>query len=230
MFFIPYGTYENEPRQRFPYITALLVLANIAVFVIQVSILAEFGVAGLSAFFDQYAAIPADITADSPFQIGLVSSMFMHGDLLHIASNMVFLMAFGDNVEDRLGHARFLAFYLLSGLLATIIYVLFNMDSTVPLVGASGAIAGILAGYLMLHPKGQVKGLFVFIIIPFRLMLPAVFFIGYWFIVQLISGAASFDDVSDASGVAYLAHVGGFLAGLVLAPLFSLRERRTRRS
>ncbi|HSH55290.1 MAG TPA: rhomboid family intramembrane serine protease [Candidatus Limnocylindrales bacterium] len=228
MFFIPYGTREDQPRRHFPIVTVLLVLLNIAVFIYEAMLLAQFGGIGLDAFLGQYAVIPADIFDGTPLEISLLTAMFIHGGLLHILSNMIFLLPFGDNVEDRLGRVRYLFFYLACGLIASVVYSAFNANSLTPLVGASGAIAGVLAGYLALHPRGRVKGLFFFFIILFPITLPAFVFIGYWFITQIFSSVASFGAgaASDAGGVAFLAHVAGFLAGLVLAPLLAPKEQR----
>jgi membrane associated rhomboid family serine protease len=224
MFFIPYGTREDTRKIRFPYITALLVAANIAIFIVELYMLATYGESGLNDFIMRYAAVPADFTDGTPLEIGLVSAMFLHGGLLHILGNMIYLLPFGDNVEDRLGHVRYLIFYLLCGFIATLVYTIFNLGSTTPLVGASGAVAGVLGGYLVLHPRGRVKGFFFIIILLIPLTLPAILFIGYWFVMQLFGSVASLgaDAVSSAGSVAFLAHVGGFLAGLVLAPLMAL--------
>ena len=226
MFFIPYGTIEDTRKRRFPYITALLVIVNVAVFALEVSLLYSYGEAALASFINSYAAIPADLTDGTPAEIGLFTAMFLHGGLLHIVGNMIYLLPFGDNVEDRLGHFRYLLFYFLCGLAGTIVYALFNAGSTVPLIGASGAIAGVLGGYLALHPKGRVKGFFFIIVLLIPLTLPAVLFIGYWFVMQLFGSVASLgaDAVNSASSVAFLAHVGGFIAGLVLAPLMAQKR------
>jgi membrane associated rhomboid family serine protease len=223
MFFIPYGTREDTRKQRFPYITALLVLVNVAVFIWEIFIIATLGEPALAGFLDRYAAVPSDITDGTPLEFGLLTSMFLHGGLLHIAGNMLYLLPFGDNVEDRMGHFRYLLFYVLCGLIATLIYTLFNTGSNVPLIGASGAIAGILGSYLVLHPRGRVKGFFFIIILLIPITLPAVLFIGYWFVMQLFGSVASFGigDASTSGGVAYLAHLGGFVAGLVLTPFFA---------
>jgi membrane associated rhomboid family serine protease len=222
MFFIPYGTRENEPRRTFPYVTVALVIINIAVFALETYLLVTQGESGLTTFLGRFAATPNQITSGSPLEIGLLTSMFLHAGILHIVGNMIYLLPFGDNVEDRLGHIRYIVFYVLCGLIATLTYVLFNPGSATPLLGASGAIAGVLAGYLALHPRGVVKG-FLFIIILFiRIDLPAFLFIGYWFIMQIFSSVASLGGAEESSGgVAFMAHVGGFIAGLVLAPLFA---------
>lgn len=228
MFFIPYGTREDTPRSSWPFITALLVLISVAVFALEISTVARSGEAGLNDLIMRFAAVPADLTDGSPLEIGLLTAMFLHGGLLHLLGNMIFLLPFGDNVEDRLGHFRYLVFYLLCGLAATIVYTIFNRSSTVPLIGASGAIAGVLAGYLRLHPRGQVKGFLFIIILLIPITLPAFLFIGYWFVMQIFGSVASLgaDAVSNAGGVAFLAHVGGFLAGLILAPLMAPASRK----
>lgn len=227
MFFIPYGTREDTRKQRFPFVTALLVLVNVAVFIWQLMIIVNLGEAALGSFLDRYAAVPSDVTDGTPLEVGLFTSMFLHGGLLHIVGNMLYLLPFGDNVEDRMGHLRYLLFYILCGLLATLIFIIFNPGSDVPLIGASGAIAGILASYLVLHPRGRVKGFFFIIILLIPITLPAILFIGYWFVMQLFGSVASFgiDDVSSGSTVAYMAHIGGFLAGLVLTPFFAPKKK-----
>lgn len=223
MFFIPYGTREDSRKSLFPFVTALLVAVNIAVFAFEVYMLAVYGENGLNDFINTYAAVPSDITDGTPLEIGLLTAMFLHGGLVHIIGNMLYLLPFGDNVEDRLGHIRYLLFYLLCGLIATLVYTIFNSGSGTPLIGASGAIAGVLGGYLVLHPRGRVKGFFFVIILLIPLTLPAVLFIGYWFVMQLFGSVASLgaDAVSSAGSVAFLAHIGGFLAGIVLAPLLA---------
>jgi membrane associated rhomboid family serine protease len=229
MFFIPYGTRETVRRIRFPYVTLLIVLINVVVFIFETALLLNLGEAGLNSFLDHYAAIPADLTDSTPLEIGLLTSMFLHGGLLHIIGNMMYLLPFGDNVEDRLGHVRYILFYLLCGLAAVLVYTLFDPHSNTPLIGASGAIAGVLGGYLRLHPKGQVKGFLFIIILLIPVTLPAIIFIGYWFIMQIFGSVASLgsDAASSGTSIAFTAHVGGFIAGYLLAPLMALRLRRS---
>jgi membrane associated rhomboid family serine protease len=225
MFFIPYGTREHEPRRSFPFVTVAIVAINLVVFAYQVYLVGTYGESGLSEFINKYAIVPADILTYGWLQAGLVTSMFLHAGLLHFLGNMLYLLPFGDNVEDRMGHFKYLVFYLLCGLAAVVVHILFNRTSPVPLLGASGAIAGVLGGYLILHPHGTVKGFFVVIILFFRVDLPAILFIGYWFLIQIFSSAASLTGGTAAGGgVAFLAHVGGFVAGLLLAPLFAGRR------
>lgn len=227
MFFIPYGTREDTPRKTFPHVTALIVGVNVIVFAIEMSILYHQGDTGLNSFIMHYGSVPAKILHSSSFQIGLITSLFLHGGFLHIIGNMLYLLPFGDNVEDRLGHIRYLLFYVICGIVSTLVYSVFNYNSVVPLIGASGAIAGVLGGYLRLYPHGQVKGFFFIIILLIPLTLPAIFFIGYWFVMQLLGGLATLgaDTASPATTVAFMAHVGGFIAGWLLAPLMALKSR-----
>jgi membrane associated rhomboid family serine protease len=223
--FIPFGTREIIPRQRFPVITAALVVINIAVFVYQVMIQLTLGDTGLSAFMADFGVVPARLTGGALLEPGLVTSMFLHGGLLHIVSNMLYLLPFGDNVEDRLGHTRYLVFYLLCGIAASLVHVGFNPGSVVPVIGASGAIAGVLGAYLMLVPGGRVRGLLFLWVIVDTVELPAIVFIGFWFVLQLFNGLASLGvTTNESGGVAFWAHIGGFLAGLLLAPLLKKTE------
>ena len=222
MFFIPYGTVERTGRRHFPYVNVALVLINVIVFAVELYVLAVSGEHGFEQFLATYSFVPSSL-AHNFFQFTLISALFLHAGLLHIAGNMLYLLPFGDNVEDRLGHLRYLIFYLLCGITATLVYTAFNVNSTVPLLGASGAIAGVLGGYLALNPtKSQVKGFLFLIILLIPIRLPALFFIGYWFLMQVFSSLASLGAVTDQQGgVAFLAHVGGFIAGLILAPLMA---------
>lgn len=227
MFFIPYGTREDTPRKTFPHVTALIVALNVIVFGIEMTILYHQGANGLNDFINRYAAIPSKLFHGHPLQIGLLTAMFLHAGFVHIIGNMLYLLPFGDNVEDRLGHYRYLIFYLLCGLIATLVFCLFNANSNVPLIGASGAIAGVLGGYLRLFRNGKVKGFFFIIILLIPITLPAILFIGYWFIMQLFGSVASLgaDTASPGETVAFAAHVGGFIAGYLLAPVMALKSR-----
>lgn len=229
MFFIPFGTKEKFTRILFPYVNISIVLLNLLVFVFEIYLLVIGGEALLAQFIDSNAAVPASIMQD-PIQTGLFASMFLHAGLLHFVGNMIYLLPFGDNIEDRLGHLRYLFFYLACGVVATGAFVLLNPDTTTPLVGASGAIAGVLGGYLALHPLGTVKGFLFIIILLTRVDLPALVFIGYWFLLQLFSTVSSFGSSDQVGGVAYEAHLAGFVAGLLLMPLFTLGKRRAAES
>ncbi|HEX9985492.1 MAG TPA: rhomboid family intramembrane serine protease [Thermoanaerobaculia bacterium] len=155
-------------------------------------------------------------------------SMFLHGGLMHIGSNMLYLWIFGDNIEDRLGRFRYLLFYLACGIVATLAHAFFNPASVVPAIGASGAIAGVLGAYLILFPHARVMTLIpIFFFITIR-HLPAVLILGFWFILQFFSGVGSLGvrDAQDTGGVAYWAHIGGFVAGMLLIVLFGGLKRR----
>jgi membrane associated rhomboid family serine protease len=218
---------EDRPRQRFHLIVLLLLLANVAVFSYQASL----GEDGFARFVYQYGAIPYELTRftdlpptiDYPVWVTAFTSMFLHGSILHIAFNMLYLWVFGDNVEDAMGHGRFLLFYLISGLGALVAQVAMNPGSQVPMVGASGAIAGVLAAYLVLFPGGRVRVLAFVVIIPLFFRLPALIVIGFWIVMQILAGYVSLGPSTDEGGVAYFAHIGGFFTGLVL--VFFFRKR-----
>ena len=226
---IPIGD-DPGPRRLTPIVTVLLVLANIGAFVYELS-LGERGVEGL---FRSAGIVPLefarnqDLPPPAPggnYYATLITSMFLHGGFMHIAGNMLFLWIYGDNVEDRLGHVRFLVFYLLCGLAASAMHIFFNWGSTIPSIGASGAIAGVLAGYLVMFPTATIRTL-VFLG-PFITItrIPALILIGFWFISQLFSGVASLGPSEQTSGVAFWAHVGGFIAGVPLVLLLRPAKR-----
>jgi membrane associated rhomboid family serine protease len=151
--------------------------------------------------------------------------MFLHGGWLHLLSNMLALYIFGDNVEDRIGHGRYLMFYLLCGLIAAVTHISFNSASLLPTIGASGAISGVLGAYFILYPRARVITLIPLFILPWFVEIPAVFYLGFWFLSQVWSGALSIVSGAQAvGGVAFLAHVGGFVAGLLLVRLFEQRR------
>ncbi|HNX40421.1 MAG TPA: rhomboid family intramembrane serine protease [Methanothrix sp.] len=224
--FVPTGTEEIIPRRKFPYVTAAIVALNSLVFIYELFILITGGSGGLNAFFETFGMVPSELFAGQsnplalPFYVTLITSMFVHGGLLHVASNMLYLSVFGDNVEEMMGPGFYIVFYLLCGLAASFAQIAADPGSQVPNVGASGAIAGVLAGYLLLLPTGTVR-IFVFLVLFSRMArVPALIFISMWFVLQLLSGVNSLGaraDSADMGGVAYWAHVGGFLAGLVLA-------------
>jgi membrane associated rhomboid family serine protease len=177
------------------------------------------------AFLSTYGAIPANVLRGLPPASWqpLVTSMFLHGGWAHLGFNMLYLWVFGDNVEDAMGHLGFLVFYLVTGLAAALVHVAVNPTSTVPLVGASGAIAGVLGAYLVLFPGSRILSL-VFIVVFIRLVeLPAVLVLGLWFVLQVVEGLAAWSDPGVAT-VAWWAHVGGFLAGVMLVRLFARRR------
>jgi membrane associated rhomboid family serine protease len=202
---------DHNPSGRIPFITYLLIGLNVWVFI------QMFGLndAGLEAFFNRYALFAADILRGQNL-LSLLTHMFLHGGLGHLGGNMLFLFIFGDNLEDRLGHFKFLLWYLFCGLGATLLQILVDPASTIPMVGASGAIAGVMGGYLLLFPKEKIDLLFSFGYHLDTITVPAYTMLGYWIIAQALSGFGSL-AVSDMSmgGVAYFAHLGGFLSGLL---------------
>ena len=221
----PLGTEEYPPRRRFPIVTATIVALNIAVFFYELSILLTGGQDALDVFFQSYGEVPAAVTTGQsiliPFYFTLFTSMFVHAGFSHLGFNMLYLMAFGDNVEDRLGRLNYLFFYLITGLAAALTQIAIDPASQIPSVGASGAIAGILAGYIIFFPKGIVR-MFLFFVIFFTITrVSAVLFIVFWFIAQLFIGAASLGvATAQTGGVAYWAHIGGFVTGLALALIY----------
>lgn len=220
MLFLPIA--DDNPTRRTPYVTWTVMALCIVVFLWQQSLTPLEQRAALLS----YGVIPAVLfgVRDLPPQLDMIpgwasifTSMFMHGGWLHLGGNMLYLWIFGNNVEDSMGHGRFIAFYLLCGVLAALAQSVAAPGSTIPMVGASGAIAGVLGAYLLLHPKANVR-VFVWIIIFFRIInVPAMVVLGIWFIMQFLSGATT---AADAGGVAFLAHIGGFVAGSALIPVF----------
>jgi membrane associated rhomboid family serine protease len=212
---LPLGD-DNTGRRIVPLVTYALIVINVLFFLVELS-------AGES-FIRDWAIIPRELVTNPAGElITLFTAMFMHGGWLHLLSNMLYLWIFGDNVEDRLGHTRFLIFYLLCGVAATFAQVLINPDSNVPNLGASGAIAGVLGAYLVLFPRGSVRVMMGRSVIP----MPAIVVIGFWALLQVVSLFGVTDQTGG--GVAYMAHVGGFVAGLVLVMLFGGLQSRLRR-
>ena len=203
---------DNTQRRSFPVVTYVLIALNVLMFLVELS--------GGDQFVQEWAFIPARFSADPMGQaVTIFTAMFMHGGWLHLFGNMLFLWIFGDNVEDRFGHLQFLIFYLLVGIAATLAQFAMAPHSSVPNVGASGAIAGVLGAYILMFPQSRVNVLLGRQIVA----MPALIVIGLWIALQLFSevGAlASTDETSDVGGVAYMAHIGGFLAGFLLTFLF----------
>jgi membrane associated rhomboid family serine protease len=202
---------DNSQRRSFPYVTTTLIALNVLVFLLELSEGEQFIV--------DWAFIPARFSQEPGADaVTLFSAMFMHGGWMHLIGNMLFLWVFGDNVEDRIGHGKFLAFYLLAGLAATFAQYTFNPASGIPNVGASGAIAGVLGAYLLMFPQARVNVL----IGPRVVEMPAFIVLGLWIVFQLISGVGTIaytDESADTGGIAYMAHIGGFVAGLAMALL-----------
>lgn len=215
---------DQIPTRRFPVVNYLLIAVNILVFLLTV-------LAGSSqeAFINRFAMIPANFADGVSLGdvITIFTSMFMHAGLAHIAGNMLYLWIFGDNVEDALGHIGYLIFYLVGGVVASLTHILTNSGSQIPTVGASGAIAAVLGAYLVMYPQSRIV---TFIPLGFFMRLttvPAVVVLGLWFLLQLFTGVFSFGG-ADVGGVAVWAHVGGFVAGVVIAKLLSSRGRPER--
>jgi len=206
---------DHNPSEKTPYVTYALIVVNVVVFFSYWPLFSD--PRALNALFATYAMTPANLMQGGEWST-LVTSMFLHGGLMHLGGNMLFLYIFGDNLEEELGHTRYLGFYLLSGLLAGGAHVIAAPYSPIPTVGASGAIAGVMGAYLLMYPKARVDVLFIFIIFFKIFPIPAWIMLGLWFGLQLFSG---FGGDPQAGGVAYWAHAGGFIAGIVLiAPLW----------
>jgi membrane associated rhomboid family serine protease len=221
---------DENPSRHTPWMTWLLLTANIAVFGYQFAVLTSGGEEAFVQLFYRLGLVPQWLTDTSmwgamaiPAPLTVFTAMFVHGDLFHLGGNMLYLWVFGDNVEDAMGPFRFLVFYLLCGIGAAAAQVALMPGSDVPMVGASGAIAGVLAAYAVLYPTAQVLTL-VFVLIFIRVMyLPAVLLLGIWFLIQLVSAGGS-----SAAGVAWWAHIGGFLVGLLLVRVYARRHPRRR--
>jgi len=200
---------DNTSRKTVPLVTYALIALNVLFFFLEQS--------GGDAFIGKWAFVPRRFLAN-PFGgfLTLFTSMFMHAGWVHLGGNMLYLWIFGDNVEDRFGHIKFIIFYLLSGLAATLAQLAFSLGSNVPNLGASGAIAGVLGAYILLFPQGKVRVLQGQQVIQ----VPALIVIGIWIVLQFFSGIGSIANTAQTGGVAYMAHIGGFLAGFVLTFLF----------
>jgi membrane associated rhomboid family serine protease len=204
---------DNTSRRTQPVVTYALIALNILFFFVELS--------GGDAFIETWAFVPSRFLANPAGDfLTIFTSMFMHGGWLHIGGNMLYLWIFGDNIEDRFGHLRYLVFYLLCGIAATIAQLAFSLGSGIPNLGASGAIAGVLGAYILLFPQRRVNVMLGYSVTQ----MPALIVIGLWFVLQLFSGIGSIASSADTGGIAYMAHIGGFIAGVVLA--FILRGNR----
>jgi membrane associated rhomboid family serine protease len=200
---------DHNPSGRTPYVTITLVAINILVFLGYFLPLSEFE---LNLFFRDWGLVPARLRFGDGYET-ILTSMFLHGGWMHLFGNMLFLWIYGDNLEDRFGHAGFLVFYLAAGFAAAGLQIYADVDSRLPMVGASGAIAGVMGGYLLLFPRAKVDVLFIFIIFFRIFAIRAWIVLGLWFAIQLIFGVST---PTDGGGVAYWAHAGGFMAGLLM--------------
>jgi len=207
---------DDSARRTFPLVTYLLIALNVLFFFVEM--------AGGDAFIGKWAFVPSRFLANPVGDLPtLFTSMFMHAGWLHLGGNMLYLWIFGDNVEDRFGHIKFTLFYLVCGLAATFAQLAFSLSSNIPNLGASGAIAGVLGAYLLLFPQEKVR------ILQGRqvIQVPALIVIGLWIVLQLFSGIGSITSTAaDTGGVAYMAHIGGFLAGVVLTFLLRGSTKR----
>lgn len=221
---------DDNPTRSIPWVTIALIAANVGVFIYETTLDAR----ALETFWHTWSVVPARLLAEplaAPGVVTVFTSMFMHAGWVHLIGNMLYLWIFGNNIEDRLGPARFVLFYLVSGIVGASAQVMAAPSSTVPMLGASGAIAGVLGAYLLLYPGASIVTIIpVFFFIEVA-RVPAYLVIGFWFVLQLGSGLASLGAASATGGTAWFAHVGGFVAGLVLAmPVwYGARRRRTRR-
>jgi rhomboid family protein len=222
---------DNPPSRTFPVVNYTLIAINLIVFFYELSLgnCTAFQQCELNNFIDRRGVVPDLYTNGGLESVALdpFTAMFIHAGWLHIIGNMLFLWVFGDNVEDAMGHVRYLFFYLLCGYLASVAHVYTNVDDVIPAIGASGAISGVLAAYLIIFPRATVTVLIPFLFfIPTQI--PAFLMIGFWFFLQIAYGAAAFDpDTANTDGTAYFAHIGGFAAGLVLVWFLRRRAART---
>jgi len=216
---------DDNPRRTVPVVNVILIIVNVLMFLWELSLGRNIE----RALF-QVAFIPRHFWAPGHFAAEMTSifvSMFLHGGLLHLGGNMLYLWIFGDNIEDRLGHFRYLIFYLACGFIATMSHALANPSSSVPSIGASGAIAGVLGAYLILFPHARVLTVIPIVVFITVREIPAIIVLGLWFVLQLFTGVGSVGAVDDtAGGVAYFAHIGGFVAGMLLVFVFGGRRPR----
>jgi membrane associated rhomboid family serine protease len=248
---------DDIPTRRFPILTVAIILINIGMFFFFQGAYVE-DEQHFNERVVEYGAIPYEITHPgdqcteaanaetlvcegqpgvageapdlAPTWLTLLTSMFMHGGLLHLGGNMLFLWIFGNNVEDSMGPVKFIAFYLLGGLAATALQVVIDPGATVPTVGASGAIAGVLGGYLILFPRARVVTLIFIVFFVTLVELPAVLILGFWFVQQVLFGWLDLNTAGEGGGVAYFAHIGGFVFGLVAIKLFADDRKRRRQT
>ncbi len=210
---------DKNPSGTFPYVTTGIIVLNVSVFIYEISLGPE-----LSIFLKQYGVIPLKVNHYSQSSgltiintfFPFISSTFLHGGFIHLIGNMWFLWIFGDNIEDKLGHFKYLIFYVVCGIIASSVHVIFNSQSNIPCIGASGAIAGVLGAYMVTFPHARVitiVPLFIFLQI---IELPAMIVLGFWFVIQFFSGMASISMSSSGRGVAWWAHIGGFVSGILI--------------
>jgi membrane associated rhomboid family serine protease len=229
---------DNRGRTITPFVNWILILANLGVFIYQITLPSG----DLERFLFAYGAIPIEITSAFPSLSSealpiygtIFTSMFMHGGIAHFLGNMLFLWIFGDNIEDAMGHLGYLLFYLAGGFSAALAHIAFDINGALPMIGASGAISAVLGAYLMLFPTGMVRVL-IFVGLPLIFAVPALVMLGLWFVTQLLAGVASLEGAGEAAGgIAFWAHIGGFVAGAILVWFFrdpyAVRRQKMARS
>ncbi|MBX7218899.1 MAG: rhomboid family intramembrane serine protease [Blastocatellia bacterium] len=226
---------DNIPSRTFPFVTVTLIVINVLAFIFELMLgpklngfLREFAVVPRHFFSDYYITASGGLRhiGLADLILPLFTSMFLHGGWAHVIGNMLYLWIFGDNVEDRMGHVKYLFFYLLCGMAASGAHILTNQESRVPSLGASGAIAGVLGAYLILYPKARVLVVLPLFIFWQIIEVPAFFFLGFWIVQQFIYGVGSLSESAQTGGVAWWAHIGGFAAGLLMVKLLARPERR----
>ncbi|MFC1533309.1 rhomboid family intramembrane serine protease [Thermodesulfobacteriota bacterium] len=221
---------DENPSKTIPIINVSLIIVNISVYIYQFFLIPG----GAASLFLRLGCIPYEFThfvdIDPPSQIPVpltvFTSMFMHGSWIHLIGNMLFLWIFGDNVEDKLGHLRYLIFYILCGVAASMLHIFMNLNSRLPSIGASGAIAGVMGAYIYLFPRARIKTLIIWFVFIQVIRIPAVLILGYWILIQILSGFAEF-GVGSGSGIAWFAHVGGFIGGFILIIMMKRRKRKS---
>lgn len=222
---------DTIPRQHFPFAVFTLIAVNVVVFIRELAMPPDM----TEQFMYLFGLVPARFThaawaAETGFPHTywpFLSTMFLHGGWLHIIGNMWVLWVFGDNVEDRMGPVRFVIFYILCGISAGVVHVLTNAGSTVPAVGASGAIAGVMAAYFVLYPRARIVAMFPIFFYPLFFTVPAFIYLGFWFLTQFFSGTLAIATHHEVGGIAWWAHIGGFASGILLFSFF-LRRREPR--
>jgi membrane associated rhomboid family serine protease len=224
---------DKNPSSTFPYVTIGIIVVNVLIFLYELSL-----DSGLGVFVMKYGVVPLrvshysqvpDLTFISTF-LPFISSMFLHGGFVHLIGNMWFLWIFGDNIEDKLGHFKYLGFYILCGIIASSVHVFFNSQSEIPCIGASGAIAAVLGAYMVTFPRARVVTivpLFIFIQV---IELPAVVVLGFWFVIQFFNGAISITASASGAGVAWWAHIGGFVSGIIIFYIIRILFNKTYRT
>ena len=213
---------DNLPSRRFPLVNTFIIIVNVLVFIFE-SLLSDNS---LNVLINNFGLVPIRLASGNSLAIlTIFTSMFLHGSWLHLISNMLALYIFGDNIEDRLGHFGYLLFYLLGGVAAGLLHVLTNSGSYVPTVGASGAIAAVLGAYILLYPYARVMTIIPIFFFIRIVQIPAVIYLGFWFISQLFNGTLSIvSNVVQSGGVAWWAHIGGFAAGMLMISLFKKKS------